>query len=101
MMVLGTRRRGRPPPQLATAPGMPRSSRTRKEGGRSFMPIVQSRRRFLTNLTGAVGLGGVSVAGLGGGRKSLAAEPPLEVATIRFGQDLGTCIAPQVFEELL
>jgi NitT/TauT family transport system substrate-binding protein len=67
------------------------------------MPIVQSRRRFLTNLafTGAVGLGGVSVASLGGGRKSLAAEPPLEITTIRFGQDPGTCIAPQVFEELL
>src|SRR6516165_11506056 len=67
------------------------------------MPIVQSRRRFLTNLafTGAVGVGGVSVASLGGGRKSLAAEPPLEVTTIRFGQDPATCIAPQVFEELL
>src|SRR5215469_6871545 len=50
MMVLRTRRRGRPPRQLATAPRMPRSSRTGKEGGRSFMPIVQSRRRFLTNL---------------------------------------------------
>ena len=36
------------------------------------MPIVQSRRRFLTNLafTGAFGLGGASVASLGGGRKS-------------------------------
>ena len=67
------------------------------------MPIVQSRRRFLTNLafTGAVGLGGASVASLGGGRKSFAAEPPSEVTTIRFGKDPGTCIAPQVFEELL
>src|SRR5215831_19968713 len=67
------------------------------------MPIAQSRRRFLTNLafTGAVGLGGAGVASLGGGRKSLAAEPPLEVTTIRFGKDTGTCVAPQVFEELL
>ena len=67
------------------------------------MPIVQSRRRFLTNLafTSAVGLGGASVASLGGGRKSFAAEPPSEVTTIRFGKDPGTCIAPQVFEELL
>ena len=67
------------------------------------MPIVQSRRRFLTNLafTGAVGLGGVSVASLGGGRKSLAAEPPLEVTTIRLAKDTVTCIAPLVFHELL
>ena len=67
------------------------------------MPIAQSRRRFLTNLafTGAFGLGGASVASLGGGRKSFAAEPPSEVTTIRFGKDPGTCIAPQVFEELL
>ena len=67
------------------------------------MPIVQSRRRFLTNLafTGAVGLGGVSVASLGGGRKSLAAEPPLEVTTIRLAKDTVTCIAPLVLHELL
>ena len=67
------------------------------------MPIAHSRRRFLTNLafTGAVGLGGAGVASLGGGRKSLAAESPLEVTTIRFGKDTGTCIAPQVFEELV
>jgi NitT/TauT family transport system substrate-binding protein len=67
------------------------------------MPIAQSRRRFLTNLafTGAVGLGGASVAGLGGGRKSLAAEPPPEVTTIRFEKDAIACIAPQIFQELL
>jgi hypothetical protein len=48
------------------------------------MPIAQSRRRFLTNLafTGAVGLGGVSVTGLGGARKSLAVELPPEVITM-------------------
>jgi NitT/TauT family transport system substrate-binding protein len=63
------------------------------------MPILESRRRFLTNLaiTGAT----AGVASLGGGKKSLAAEPPPEVTTIRFGKDTGTCIAPQVFEELL
>jgi NitT/TauT family transport system substrate-binding protein len=67
------------------------------------MPIAQSRRRFLTNLafTGAVGLGGASVASLGGGRKSLAAETPPEVTTIRFEKDAVTCIAPQFLQELL
>jgi NitT/TauT family transport system substrate-binding protein len=67
------------------------------------MPIAQSRRRFLTNLafTGAVGLGGASVASLGGGRKSLAAEPPPEVTTIRLLKDPVTCIAPLVLQELL
>jgi len=67
------------------------------------MLIAQSRRRFLTNLafTGAVGLGGASVAGLGGARKSLAAEPPPEVTTIRLLYDRVTCIAPLVLQELL
>jgi NitT/TauT family transport system substrate-binding protein len=59
---------------------------------------TQTRRQFLTtiSLAGAAGL-----AELGLGRKSLAAEPPPEVTTIRFGKDPATCIAPQVFEELL
>src|SRR6516162_939402 len=62
------------------------------------MPIEQSRRRFLTNaaFAGAAGLGG-----FGTWRKALAAEPPPEVTTIRFEKDPTTCIAPQVFEELL
>jgi NitT/TauT family transport system substrate-binding protein len=61
------------------------------------MPI-QSRRRFLTNaaLAGAAGLGGFGVWG-----KALAAEPPPEITTIRFERDPVTCIAPQVFQELL
>jgi NitT/TauT family transport system substrate-binding protein len=67
------------------------------------MPIVQSRRRFLSNLAfaGAAGLGGVGVGDLGGARKSLAAEPPPEITTIRFEKDPVTCIAPQAAEELL
>jgi NitT/TauT family transport system substrate-binding protein len=58
----------------------------------------QSRRRFLTHaaFAGAAGLGGFLASG-----KSLAAEPPPEVTTIRFAKDPGTCIAPQVFRELL
>jgi NitT/TauT family transport system substrate-binding protein len=62
------------------------------------MSIVQSRRRFLTNaaFAGAGGLGGFGVWG-----KALAAEPPPEVTTIRLQKDPATCIAPQVFQELL
>jgi NitT/TauT family transport system substrate-binding protein len=61
------------------------------------MPI-QSRRRFLTNaaFAGAAGLGGFGAWG-----KAFAAEPPPEITTIRFERDVGTCIAPQVFQELL
>jgi NitT/TauT family transport system substrate-binding protein len=44
----------------------------------------------------AAGLGG-----FGAWRKALAAEPPPEITTIRFEKDTGTCIAPQVFQELL
>jgi NitT/TauT family transport system substrate-binding protein len=58
------------------------------------MPIVRSRRHFLTQL------GIASIACLGGSR-SFAAEPPPEVTTIRFEKDPGTCIAPQAAEELL
>jgi NitT/TauT family transport system substrate-binding protein len=59
---------------------------------------IQSRRRFLTNtaFAGAAGLGGFGAWG-----KALAAEPPPEITAIRFEKDTGTCIAPQVFEELL
>ena len=69
------------------------------------MPIVHSRRRFLTNLAfaGAAGsLAGVAAAGLGGGAKSLGVEPPPEVTTIRLEKFPITCIAPQfAAEELL
>ena len=60
------------------------------------MPMIQTRRRFLTNaeLAGAAGLGGFW-------GKSLAAEAPLEITTIRFEKDPVTCIAPEAFQELL
>jgi NitT/TauT family transport system substrate-binding protein len=66
------------------------------------MAIMQSRRRFVTNLAwaGAAGLGGAGVAGVCG-RTSAAAEPPPEITTIRFERDPVTCIAPQAAEELL
>jgi NitT/TauT family transport system substrate-binding protein len=62
------------------------------------MPVVQSRRRFLTNaaLAGAAGLGGFGAWG-----RALAAEPPPEITTIRFEKDPGTCIAPQFVPEML
>ena len=60
------------------------------------MPIVRSRRHFLTQL------GIASVASLGGaGARSFAAEPRPEITTIRLEKDLVTCIAPQAAEELL
>src|SRR3954447_22622392 len=67
------------------------------------MPIVQSRRHLLSNiaLAGATGFAGLGAASLYGGRKSIAAEPPPEVTTIRFEKDFATCIAPEVAEELL
>jgi NitT/TauT family transport system substrate-binding protein len=60
--------------------------------------LIQSRRQFLTNaaIAGAAGLGGVGTWG-----KAEAAEPPPEITAIRFERDSVTCIAPQVFEELL
>jgi hypothetical protein len=67
------------------------------------MPVVQTRRRLLANfaVAGAAGFAGLSAASLHGGRKLLAAEPPPEITTIRFEKDPVTCIAPQVFQELL
>ena len=67
------------------------------------MPIVQSRRHLLTNVAvaGATGFAGLGASGLYGDRKSFAAEPPPEITTIRLERDTGTCIAPQVIEELL
>ena len=74
------------------------------------MPIVHSRRRFLTDVAfaGAAGLagGGVGLAGvgafLGGSGRSLAAEPPPEITAIRLAKGSISCVAPQyVAEELL
>jgi len=67
------------------------------------MPIVQSRRHLLTNIAaaGATGFAGLGAAGLYGGRKSVAAEPPPEVTTICFEKDPVTCLAPQAAEDLL
>jgi NitT/TauT family transport system substrate-binding protein len=60
------------------------------------MPIMQSRRRFLTSLSTA------GAAGLLGARASLAAEPPLETTTVRLGRLPSLCLAPQyAAEELL
>jgi NitT/TauT family transport system substrate-binding protein len=92
MMVFGARRRGNwPSGQGGRDPAV-------RGNGEVSMPIVQSRRRFLTNaaFAGAAGLGGFGAWG-----KALAAEPPPEIRTIRFERDPGTCIAPQVFQELL
>ena len=65
------------------------------------MQIVHSRRRFLSQLgvTGVAGLGGVGAAGLGGGARSLAAEPPPEITTIPLEKAPVTCLAPQYVAE--
>jgi NitT/TauT family transport system substrate-binding protein len=74
------------------------------------MPIVHSRRRFLTDaaFAGAAGLAGggagLAVVGafLGGSGQSLAAEPPPEITAIRLAKISISCVAPQyVAEELL
>jgi NitT/TauT family transport system substrate-binding protein len=67
------------------------------------MAITQSRRDFAAGLAfaGAAGLAGGGAGGLGGLGKSLAAEPPPEVTTIRFERDPVLCITPQVADELL
>jgi NitT/TauT family transport system substrate-binding protein len=74
-----------------------------KKEGRDAMPIVQSRRRLLTNIAwaSATGFAGLGAAGLYGGKKSVAAEPPPEITTIRLEKDPLTCIALQVAEDLL
>ena len=60
------------------------------------MPIVQTRRRFLTTLSLA------SVAGLVGAQPSLAAEGELETTTVRIAKTPAICLAPQyISEELL
>jgi NitT/TauT family transport system substrate-binding protein len=68
------------------------------------MKITQSRRRFVTNaaVAGAAGFGALGALSRGSGGASLAAEPPPEIATIRFEKAPITCIAPQyAAEELL
>lgn len=68
------------------------------------MPLMQSRRRFLSStvLAGAAGLAGVGAACLGGGAGSLAAEPPPETTAIRLVKYPDTCPAAEyAAEELL
>jgi NitT/TauT family transport system substrate-binding protein len=67
------------------------------------VPIIQGRRRFLSNLAlvGAAGLGGTGAVTLGGARNSVAAEPPPEITTIRLQTDLNTCDAPLTVQDLL
>jgi NitT/TauT family transport system substrate-binding protein len=60
------------------------------------MPMMQSRRRFLTTLSFA------GAAGLVGAPRALAAEGALETTTVRIVKNPGVCQAPQyVAEELL
>jgi NitT/TauT family transport system substrate-binding protein len=60
------------------------------------MPMMQSRRRFLTTLSFA------GAAGFVGAPRALAAEGALETTTVRIGKSPGVCLAPQyVAEELL
>src|SRR5215470_14834477 len=63
-----------------------------------LMAMIQTRRQFLSYaaLASAAGFGGLGIWD-----KAVAAEPPPEITTIRFEKDSGTCIAPQVFQELL
>lgn len=67
------------------------------------MPIVQSRRHLLTNIAvaGATGFAGLGATGFYGGRKSVAAEPPPEVTSVRLERDPVICITPQVVEAFL
>ena len=50
---------------------------------------------------GLLASAGVGACGPGGLGKSLAAEPPPEITTIRFERDPVLCITPQVADELL
>ena len=69
------------------------------------MPIVQTRRRFLTDLASAGaagGLAGVGASGLIGASQSLAAEPPPETTSVRIPRFVGfpaTCLAPMYAAE--
>jgi NitT/TauT family transport system substrate-binding protein len=57
------------------------------------MPLMQTRRRFLTTLTLA------GAAGFVGAPRALAAEGPLETTTVRIVKEPGICIAPQYVAE--
>src|SRR5713101_8615226 len=60
------------------------------------MPMMQTRRRFLTTLSLA------GAAGLVGPQRAFAMEGALETTTVRLANLPGICIAPQyVAEELL
>src|SRR5215469_7956618 len=60
------------------------------------MPIIQTRRRFLTNLSFA------GAASLVFAPPSAAAEGSLETTTVRLAKNEGICIAPQyIADELL
>ena len=67
------------------------------------MPIMERRRRFLSGLAlaGAAGIGGLPATGLLSTGRTLAAEPPPEITTIRLQNDLNICIAPLTVQELL
>ena len=67
------------------------------------MPIVQRRRRFLSNLAfaGATGLGGAGAAGFLGTGRTLGAEPPPETTEIRLKKLPIYCEAPQYIAEEL
>jgi NitT/TauT family transport system substrate-binding protein len=57
------------------------------------MPMMQSRRRFLTTVSLA------GAAGLVRAPRALAAERPLETTTVRIVKESGICIAPQYVAE--
>jgi len=60
------------------------------------MPMMQTRRQFLTALSLA------GAAGVGGASRALAAEPALEITTVRLAKFPLICFAPQyICEELL
>ena len=60
------------------------------------MPLMQSRRRFLTGLSTAGAAGLIRVP------RAFGAEPPPETTTVRLSKFLAVCFAPQyVCEELL
>ena len=60
------------------------------------MPIMQTRRRFLTTMALA-GAAGISLPR----RRVWAAEPPLETTTVRIGKLPVICFAPQYVSEAL
>jgi len=68
------------------------------------MPTEQYRRPFVSQLgiAGVAAMGGLAGAGLGGGAKALAAEPPPETTTVRLAKQDVICFARQyVCEQLL